>query len=77
MSDQDIRFLLKNLAGFLDLKEIMHSMHYEDCLLLIELVGEHIEGAVLDEIHSLLNIFKKDTSEKDYREDGIALDYST
>ncbi len=76
MTDQDIRFMLKNLTGFLDLKEIMHSMHYEDCLLLVELVGEHIETAVLDEIHSLLHVFKKDYADPVFREDGIALDYS-
>lgn len=73
MEEDDIKFLLKHMAQFLDIKELMHSMHGEDYLLLLELVGEFMEEEVLKDIHQLFNVFKKDKEPLAFA-DGIALD---
>lgn len=73
MEEKDIKFLLKHMAQFLDIKQLMHSMHAEDYKLLLMLIGEYIEEGVLKEIHQLFSVFKKDQQQLAFA-DGIALD---
>ncbi len=73
MQEADIKFLLKHMAQFLDIKQLMHSMHVEDYQLLLELLGEYIEQGILKEVYQLSNILKKN-QEKLAFQDGIALD---
>ena len=73
MEEKDIKFLLKHMAQFLDIKQLMHSMHAEDYKLLLTLVGEYIEEGVLKEVHQLFSVFKKDQQQLAFA-DGIALD---
>ncbi len=73
MEEKDIKFLLKHMAQFLDIKQLMHSMHAEEYKLLLVLIGEYIEEGILQEIHQLFNVFKKNQQQLAFA-DGIALD---
>lgn len=73
LTDEDVAYLVKHLANFMDLKTLMRSMHPDDYLLVLELMGEHLEESVVKELHVLFHLHRKDKPEAS-PQDGIELD---
>ncbi|MGR8935927.1 MAG: FAD-dependent monooxygenase [Gammaproteobacteria bacterium] len=73
LSDEDVSFLVKHLASFMDLKTLMRSMHPDDYLLVLELMGEYLEEGVVNELRELLHLHRKGQTET-VSKDGIELD---
>lgn len=72
LSDDDVKYLVKHLAGFMDLKTLIRSMHPADYLLVLELMAEHLEKNVVDELHELFH--RHHNKPEPQPKDGIELD---